>query len=442
MAWNGYFTYAGNEIINLPRTEVYARDTIWFRPSDEGTDLPTMTGVGSYHTPLSDNAPWTDPDITASYDFLGLYPLDVSGVDDSTVTSTVVESTRDGGTPGRVRRSTKTVVFNVLLLATSDCGADYGLRWLQSVLIGSACGNQSTQSCNGDDLCYLSCEPVLGETSSTDTVTANDCLNMLSRSLRRVVFNSGPNVTLKRSLSDGSAMWMVTFTAVAGNPHEFGIEVPLVEGFMDPLILDPYVPGLSGTVDLDGIIVEDVFCAEPVTQPVFDPGCPALVVPPTVPNVPLGCYSPPVNWRRRQFTISNELIPLFGEAVPLLRVYSRDAEVRNLRLRFYADVNGDGSIVDDPCAWCGDIVFSYIPQDYTLVFDGSDETIYIESPGGVRRRADNLVYATDGGPFEWPFLTCGFAYIVTVDLPQTQVPPVLDFSLYSRNGQTLNPSVA
>jgi hypothetical protein len=428
MAWNGYFEFAGNEIINLPRSEAYARDSIWFRTTGEGQDLPLMTGEGSYHTPMVDDAPWTDPDDPASYDFWGYYPLDVSGIEDATVSSTVVESTGDGGVPGRVRRGTKTVVFNGLLLAASDCGADYGIKWLRSILIGNPCsGNAATLTCNGDDLCYLPCEPQVDHEGSGDPT---DCWDL--RSLRRVVFNTGPTVTAKRTMSDGGATWMVTFTAVAGSPYEFGQEQPIVVGFMDPLVTNPYPPGITGVVDLNGVIVDETGCAVEVSYPIFDPLCPALVVPPSVPSVPLGCYSPPGNWHRRQFTIPNTMIRVFSDAVPLIKVYARDTDIRNCRLRFYSDVNGDGSIVDDVCSWCGDIVLSYIPEDMTLVFDGSDETIYIETPGGGRRRADNLVYATDGGPFEWPALSCGFGYIVTVDLPQTQTPPVLDFSLFDR----------
>lgn len=542
MAWHGYFRYAGNEIVNLPRTEAYARESGWFKPSGDGVDLAVMTGAGRYVSPIIDNAPWTDPDEDASYDFWGFYPIDVTGIEDSTVTSTVVENTGDGGTPGRVRRATKTVVFRGLLLAASECGADHGMRWLRSVLNGSACGNQSTQTCNGDDLCYLSCEPALdynvpgdfivipgtpgspgtldtydggnGEDPNTGSASGGSggsvgdevldgggagdpgdayvfdggeepsgldefidgggaslppsfnvidgcnvnldcapsgpgtpdividtnvepqdpafCLDEMTRSLRKVVFNNGPTILNKQTTTDGSAVWTVQFTAVAGNPYEFGTEKKIVQGFMDPTITNPYLPGVDGIFDLTGVIVDESGCVEPAVSPVFDPFCPALTAPPAVPNVPLGCYTPPANWRRRQFSIPKNYIPLHTDAVPLMKVYARDDEVRNLRLRFYADVNGDGSIVDDPCAWCGDIVISYVPEDLTLVFDGSDKVIYVENPGGLRRRAEHLVYSTDGGPFEWPALTCGFNYIVTLDLPQTQAPPVVDFSLYNR----------
>lgn len=123
---------------------------------------------------------------------------------------------------------------------------------------------------------------------------------------------------------------------------------------------------------------------------------------------------------------------MWGEVVPKVEIHAKYADVRNLRVRFYADVDGNGSVADDACAYCGDILFSYVPQNSTLVFDGSDEVIYLQGPGGSRRRADNLVFKTDGTPFEWPSLSCGFGYVVTLDLPQAQEPPVVDLSLFQK----------
>jgi hypothetical protein len=77
-------------------------------------------------------------------------------------------------------------------------------------------------------------------------------------------------------------------------------------------------------------------------------------------------------------------------------------------------------------------VFSYIPANSTLIFDGSEKSVTLQSPGGGRRRADSLVFGSDGSPFVWPELTCGVGYIVTIDLPQTQAPPIIDMSLYFR----------
>ena len=425
MAWDGYYQYAGQEFINIARTEAYATGTPWFKPGRTGTDLPAMLAE-TYVSPMVDNAPWTDPDNPASYEFWGLYPLDVAGIEDATVTSNTVESTGDGGVAGRVRRGTKTVVFNAMVLASSDCGADYGVRWLRALLNGSACGTLATQTCNGDDLCYLSCEP--GYDHYGSGANPWDCLDDFKRNLRKVVFNNGPTVTSKRNTSDGGAVWTVSFTGVAGSPYEFGEEKPVVTGFLS-----------ANTVFASGVtaietpyLFTEFDCAVQVYSPVYDPLCPAIVVPPDPPSVPLGCYTPPRNCFRRTVNIPNTMIPLWSDAVPLIKVNAVDADVRNLRLRFYADVNHDGLIEDDPCAYCGDIVISYIPEGGTMVFDASDQVVYVEAPGGFRRRADNLVFATDGTPFQWPTLSCGFAYIVAFDLPQTGIAPTIDMSLFNR----------
>lgn len=453
MAWNGYFEYDGNEIINATRTEQYAKGAglHWFRPQFNNDALPFMLGHGlRYTTPMLDDAPWVDPDYNPSLDFYGVYPLDVTGIEDSTRQSTVVESLGTGGTPGRVRHGTKTVVFNCLMLARTEEGADHGMKWLRQALLGNACGAPVESACNGAEMCYLNGPPDMYLPSELSTRTyeiewedvsgtfvsdPEECLDEYRRSLRKVVFNTGPTVTGKREMSDGAVVWTVTFTAVAGSPYEFGVEVPIIEGFLDPNIAVPWAGGVvpaGGTIDLNGFIHDETACAGVEVQPIFDPLCPAIVPPAAPPSVPLGCYDPPANWRRRQFTIPKEFVPMWGDVVPKIDVHARKRDLRNLRLRFYADPFKLGDVSDDPCSYCGDIVISYVPKDHTLTFDASEQTVYVTSPGGSRRRADSLVFKTDGTPFEWPALTCGFGYVVTIDLPQTQAPPVVDLSLFAR----------
>ena len=134
MAWAGYGEYAGNEIYNSARTAAYAKNNgaYWFKGCFDDEWLPLMLGDGAqYTTPLLDNAPWVDPDIPASFDFWGAYPISVDGIEDSTRTATVNESTLDGGIPGRIRHATKSVVFNMALLGATECAVEYGMRWLR-----------------------------------------------------------------------------------------------------------------------------------------------------------------------------------------------------------------------------------------------------------------------------------------------------------------------
>lgn len=492
MAWEGYFTYSGNEIINVARTEAYAAGLPWFKPVYKNTALPLILGDNIYSSPLIDDAPWADPTAPESYQFYGLYPLSVTGIEDSTRGSTVTESLGDGGYVGRLRLASKSVVFSGVLIGEDDAACMYGLRWLKQALTSGQCADDS---CLGDELCYLDSEPAVNDGDFTYSieigppvtlsevdagtptvvqpddydgsdpfvdssailnldggtpldgeggftrdilatpVTPTDCLAPLQRSLRNALANSGPQVTSKRTTSDGGAVWTVSFTVAVGSPWEFGSEVGVIEGFLDPAVQVPWVGGVipdGGYIDLDGALFDDTACATPVYEPLQDPNCPALIPPPLPPSVPLGCYSPPSRWLRRQITIPASYIPLWGEVVPKFEVHARDADVRNLRLRFYADVNGDGDVSDDQCAFCGDIVVSYIPQGATLVFDGAAQEVYAIDASQRRRRADTVVFSADGTPFEWPILSCGMGYVVTLDLPMTQAAPVFDLSLFNR----------
>jgi hypothetical protein len=100
------------------------------------------------------------PGQPVSYEFYGAYPLDVTGIEDSTRVGPVVESTGDGGVVGRLRHGTRAVVFNHPGGA-NDAAVEYGSRWLRRLLLGAACGISATSACSGDDLCYLASEPIL-----------------------------------------------------------------------------------------------------------------------------------------------------------------------------------------------------------------------------------------------------------------------------------------
>jgi hypothetical protein len=433
MAWSGYFFYGGTELINASRTEAYAthHGVGWFKPVYNEDKLAWLLGEPEYTTPLQDDAPWTDPDNLDSYDFYGAYPLDVTGIEDSTVNAEVTESVIDGGYIGRVRRSTRTMVFTAVLTGASECAVEYGFRWFRSVLNGQPCFNQAYGVCGGYELCYLACPPLIGDTG----LDAATCYDRVGRSLHEVTTTNGPSVTKKLEMIDGGAAWTVTWTMIAANPAEFGIERPLIEGFLDPAVEDPYVGGLpEGAVfDDDGNVQTDPYCPVVAYKPVYDPTCTLLVPPPDVPSVVPKCFNFPVNYLRRTFTVPRDSIPLWTEVVPVVALTTKTVEARNVRLRFYADVFDTGNPSNDPCNFCGDVVFSYIPTGSTIVLDGANRQVYIDTPGIGRRRADSLVSDSTGNPFDWPVFSCGFGYVVTVDMPQQQKsPPIVDLALVPR----------
>jgi hypothetical protein len=266
--------------------------------------------------------------------------------------------------------------------------------------------------------------------------TAEDCYNRIGRSLHEVTTTVGPTVTQKLEMTNGGAAWQVTWTMVAANPAEFGVEKPLIVGFLDPDVDVPYFGGVlppGGQFDENGNVQSDAPCAVPVFRPVYDPLCGLLAAPPEVPSVVPMCFSFPVNFLRTSFSIPREEIPLWTTVAPIVSLSTKTAEVRSVRVRFYADMFDTGDPSQDPCNYCGDVVFSYIPPGSTIVLDCADREVYIDQPGIGRRRADALITDSKGMPFEWPEFSCGYGYTVTVDMPQQMTQrPILDLSLVPR----------
>lgn len=487
MGWNGYFTLDGVEVINASRTEAYAKSAglNWFKPVYNVEDLSYLLGDGTgYTSPLSDAAPWVDPDVPESYGFYGFYPLDVQGIEDSTRSSSVTEFTTAGGSPGRLRDATRSVVFSGLILANNDLAADYGMRWLRRALTGGGCSS-SGLACNGYELAYLSANPdTIPKIGICDTPDPNndmhidgglpgdltvdrefdgglpsdvtdglhidggtpfdggatitvcsppspECLVAYKRFLKRFLVNQGPTVMAKKETTDGGAIWAVQFTGVAGMAWEFSAEKPIFEGFLDPSVPDPYFPGITGgSFDSVGESFTEPLCQVPNWAPLYDPDCPAMLPPPTPPDIPLGCYTAPESWWRRTILIPRAYIPLWSDTVPVFNVRTGADAIRGLRVRFYAETSPD---IDEDCNFLGDLVISYVPAGTTLTFDAANQTVRVYDPvANQLRDAESLVFTSDGKPFDWPLLSCGYGYIVTLDMPTVDDPPIIDLSVVPR----------
>lgn len=483
--WNGYLVIDGTEIANIARTQAYARNlrVPWIRQTGEGAALPVIFGE-TYRTPLLDDAPWVDPDNPDSLDFLGFAPTSVTGVEDSTGSAEVIEFIGVGGAVGRLRHGTKPVVFAGVLVALTEAGADYGMQWLKSAVIGSPCSS----TIFGSQFCYLSSEPEVdmavttrGTPASVDgdggpgtlldggdpdgggddiidggdpfsepeVITESDdlftvpgverldyseCLTPYMRSLHKFSVVQHPKIDRKQTMSDGGRVWFVQFTGVAGVPWEFSVPAAVLEGYLDPTVIDPIVdPDIDYEVDSEGFVFTDVDCEVPLWGPLYDPLCPVLIAPPAPVDISLSCVDIPSNWQRRQVVIPDAAVPLWSDVVPVVSFRATKGDLRTIRLRFYSDPNETGNPSADPCSYCGDLLVTYIPYQGTLVIDGVTETVYVDMPGGERRRADSLVVGTDGKPFTWPALTCGSQYVMTLDAPRTQVAPVVDLSLVARS---------
>jgi hypothetical protein len=146
-----------------------------------------------------------------------------------------------------------------------------------------------------------------------------------------------------------------------------------------------------------------------------DPDCPVIPLPPAPPSVDVACVDEPAAYQRSVITILENVVPRNLTAFPVLTLQAGAQDVRQARIRFWE--NPDHLTIDelDPCSFDGDIIVSFIPAGATLVIDGVQRTATM-TLNGVTQDASHLLYGGDGGPVDWPELTGGIEYLVTLDL--------------------------
>lgn len=222
MAYDGWIEFGDTEIVNISRTVQLAEslgiDTVWTTPTSVAW-VEEALGGDDYDVPS--NAPWYDPMYPASGEFAGVIPLSVVGLDDSTLESTPFEYVGDGGNTGIPRNKTLPVVASVALVASTDRGAEYGLRWLNRMLRGEGAGYKR-MFCSGFDLTYFR--------FSTEGQSGHTALKAHRRNVR---LTRGTSVTRKRR-NNCSTTWLVTFTWTAADPYEYSDPTPVLSDFGSP----------------------------------------------------------------------------------------------------------------------------------------------------------------------------------------------------------------
>lgn len=161
MAFDGYFSFGGNEIVNNERAAGYSRSAECPLPQLRAVcaALPDALGDPSYNAQQMETAPWFDSAVPESSRFYGLYALEVKDMNTSTRSVALAEGIDDGGVLGRSRKGPKAVRVKAMLVAKGQDALDYGHAWLNSALDPNACG-QHGSGCGTSDLRFFSsCPP-------------------------------------------------------------------------------------------------------------------------------------------------------------------------------------------------------------------------------------------------------------------------------------------
>lgn len=147
-----------------------------------------------------------------------------------------------------------------------------------------------------------------------------------------------------------------------------------------------------------------------------DPDCPAPPAPPAPPTIDEACITQPTSYDRTVVDVPSDTVPRNLTAYPVITLTAGATAVRQARIRFWA--NPDNLTIDqlDPCSYDGEIIVSYLAAGATIVIDGVLHEATVSKPGFPDVNGNHLLYGPDGGPVDWPELTGGIPYLVTLEL--------------------------
>lgn len=411
MAYDGWMQYNGVEFINVSRAAQLAPTlgihVLRVRESIQAV-IQTIHagnvfglggfGLGPFGGPAESNfyqnitgAPWYDSAHPASGEFAGFVPLAVQGLDDSTLESTPIEYITDGGHPGKPRNATASLVFNGVLIASTDRGAEYGKRWLSQVLRGPG----RSEFALGADLDYFR--------NITDDVT--ESVDKVHR--RDVRMTRGLSITRKRRNSC-AAMWWVTFTMTAADPFEYGEAVPKVTAIGGPTPATG--PGVTSAGSLVGVQAD---CPVYDYSPLYDPLYPALVAAPAPPDfLPAGWDIANGQSFDRRWARISPVEPSDLMLVPFIKL-TTTTEARMVRVSIWSSTSPN----NDQCDPLFSVVVSYLPANLPFYIDAKQQAAYTwDGVSPSVRRTDSLIYSPDANPMRWDPIISGDGLLVTLDV--------------------------
>jgi hypothetical protein len=375
----GWLAFDGTEIINSARLAAY----LAHNPCTPGAtticvpcpELIAEVSDPPFISPQDDSAPWYDPALPVSADFLGVGGIDIEGLwmQPSEVVDGVI--VRD-------------MSVRVVLAGRSEAAVSYGLAWLAQALNGSFC---PTGSCVGGQMCVAVACP---------TENAPDPV----RTLVDVIALEKPQVVQVWS-SSGITWWEVEFVMRARNSglyQESGISLTF--------------NAQTGAVETVNLLEAYEGCND--VQPcATDPECPRPLIP-EIPQPPIDACYPTEDFEahRSIASIDGFVVPSWLELVPVITIRAGSTvPLRNVVFRFYQNPLGldcTDLITVDPCAACTDITVLYVPPGGVTVIDGRTSRAQTNCLGGdVDVPA---LYGPGGRTFNWPTFSCGYGLCVEV----------------------------
>lgn len=198
---------------------------------------------------------------------------------------------------------------------------------------------------------------------------------------------------------------------------------PSVLGFFDGSFTDSPPGSVFDWVGTADASVSTLSSSVPVDPtPVLDPDCAVVPAAPRPDPIDVSCLDTPSQWIRYDALVPASQVPVWRDAVAIVRITTAAVAARQVRFRFYPNEFTSPIEALDACGFCGEFVVSYIPAHSTLTIDGIRRTAHLVAAGATAQQpASHLLYGSDGGPMTWPELTCGIAYTAVLDVSPASV---------------------
>lgn len=422
-------SYGCVDFANNERTLAYYR---WACANDmfPGNCRPTVEALcfcpddspeGGYSDPITDNVCWYDSTVSESSEFLGLIVLN-HPVSSSTFTREVADGAIEGSILNRPRIKGRSFAFEVLLLATSCEGMNYGKEWLRGLLEDTSCSGRKNncESCFGR---CLSLRVHCPEEGATDTGIHEWMSAGLVDGLTDAIEDAG-----RRECC--CVLQKATFTMQSESPYSFAPSpTTICDKNADP---DSFTKcyDWSDCSNCDACPEECTNC----DRCRFDPACESL--PFLIPDPGLSvtaCLDCDPLATVYECCCSEDL-PSVYDTTFRIEIYSgfdpSNADLlaygmRDFKLSIYQNPKGFDCITDDDsyALWttqepCVDLHIRYIPYNSTLVIDGRTRRVTLTCDG-VCKPFDHVVSSSNGPIFPLisrctPIMSCAkFSYYNT-----------------------------
>lgn len=468
MVDTSWLMFAGTEIINAARTAAYAGRAGIAVSCSGCAELAASLGDEPYRDPVSDDAPWYDPNVVESKDFHGLVGIEFTGASDGTMDRQVTEYLGDGGVLGASRHASREIGVKALMFASTKAALSYGMSWLATALEGSACAH----GCAGDELCvYASCPTRPSLPTDDDDCTGSGIWDptwdpitggpngpggdQLQRTLYDVGLTEGPSLESETTLSSGYVA-EVSFTLAAGNPWWWRRPVTVLTQATPPDYQD-VVPGYCvlntnqcphPAQCTKACTLGATPCPAPVDCLDANPYCtgsnkpwPDEPFPGSDPNderLRDPCYpTMAFTAARAMWRIPTKAMPHWQATAPVFEIHAGTLPLHRVTVRWYANpTNRVPTGALDPCDACAEMTIPWIPANTTLTLDSRTRTTTVNCRDQGAVSSSVTVYGPKGGAYNWPAFDCATPLIAELMVLNNSLTPTMTWrvDLASRTG--------